>query len=66
MEAFAEGAIEEALTLATTFLGRRGTAGSSSGDKGVDSFVDFGLSELIFIFFRGGTSLSSSELFKET
>jgi hypothetical protein len=65
MEAFAEGAIEEALTLATTFLGRRGTAGSSSGDKGVDSFVNSGLSELTIVFFKGGASLSSSELFKE-
>jgi hypothetical protein len=33
MEALAEGATEEALTLATTFLGRRGTVGSSSGDR---------------------------------
>jgi hypothetical protein len=66
MEALAEGATEEALTLATVFLGRRGTAGSSSGDKGVDSFVNSGLSELIFGFFGGEASMSSSELFKET
>jgi hypothetical protein len=66
MEALAEGATDEALTSATAFLGRRGTVGSSSGDKGVHSFVDSGLAEIIFVFFRGGTSLSSSELFKET
>jgi hypothetical protein len=66
MEALAEGASEEALTFATTFLGRRGTVGSSSGDSGVDSFVDSGLSELIFVFFREGRSVSPSELFEET
>jgi hypothetical protein len=44
MEALAEGATEEALTLAKTFLGRRATIGSSSGDMGVDSFVDSDLS----------------------
>jgi hypothetical protein len=49
--------------LDTTFLGRRGTI---RGDKGVDSFIDSGLPELIFVFFRGGASLSSSELIKET
>jgi hypothetical protein len=65
MEARAEGATEEALTLATTFLGGRGAAGSSSADKGVDSFIDSGLSEFIFVFFRGGASSSSPELFEE-
>jgi hypothetical protein len=64
MEALAEGVTEEALTLATAFLEGRGAAASPSGDRGVDSFVDSRLSELIFVFFRGGASLSSSELFK--
>jgi hypothetical protein len=40
MEALSIGATEEALTLATNFLGRRGTVGSSSRDRGVDSFID--------------------------
>jgi hypothetical protein len=44
MEALAEGATEEALTFATTFFGLRGTIGSSSGDRVVDSFVDPGFS----------------------
>jgi hypothetical protein len=65
MEALTEGATEEALTFATTFLGGREAAGSSLGDKGVDSFVNSGLSELTIVFFKGGASLSSSELFKE-
>jgi hypothetical protein len=65
MEALGEGATEEALTLATSFLGGRGATASSSGDKGIDSFIDSGLSELIFVFFRGGAYLSSSELFEE-
>ena len=65
MEARAEGATEEALTLAKTLLGGRGAAGSSSVEKGVDSFIDSGLSEFIFVFFRGGASSSSPELFRE-
>jgi hypothetical protein len=65
METLAEGATEEALNLATTFLGGRGAGGSSSRDKGIDSFVDSRFSELTFVFFRGGASLSSPELFKE-
>jgi hypothetical protein len=65
MDALAEGASEQALTLATAFLGGRGAAGSSSADKRVDSFVDSRLSEFTFVFFRGGASSSSSELFKE-
>jgi hypothetical protein len=65
MEALAEGATKEALTLATTFLCGRGAAGSSSVDKGIDSFIDCGLSEFIFVFFRGGASSSSPELFEE-
>jgi hypothetical protein len=51
--------------LATTLLGGRSAVGSSSADKGVDSFIDFGFSECILAFFGGGTSSSSSELFKE-
>jgi hypothetical protein len=38
-EALVEGATVEDLTLATP-LGGRSTEGSSSADKGVDSFVD--------------------------
>jgi hypothetical protein len=65
MEALAEGAIEEALTLAMPFLGGRRVACSSSADKGVDSFIDSGFSEFILAFFRGGKTSSSSELFEE-
>jgi hypothetical protein len=65
LQALAEGAIEEALTFATTFLGGKGTIGLSSKDRDIDSFVDSGLSELVFAFFRGGRSSSSPELIEE-
>jgi hypothetical protein len=53
------------LTFTTTFLGGRGTIGSPSEDIDIDSFVDSGLSELVFALFRGGRSASPPELFEE-
>ena len=61
----AEGAMKEALTFATTFLGGGGIIGSSSEDRGIVPFVDSSLSELTLAFFEGGRSASSSELIKK-
>jgi hypothetical protein len=43
-EALAKGATKEALALVTALLGGRAVVGSSSADKGVDSFIDSGFS----------------------
>jgi hypothetical protein len=53
------------LIFAITFLGGRGTIGSTSEDRGADSFVEPGLLALVFAFFRGGRSISPPELFEE-
>jgi hypothetical protein len=52
------------LTFLATFLRGGGITGSSSEDRGIVSFVNNILLELIFAFFKGGRYVSLSELIK--